>query len=281
MGLTTSTRRTGAVTVALAVACAAAGCATTDTSPARGDAEPARAAADSGRPLDRIEVDRPSNSARAALPSDEVQRRQGGTCTLRGTTADCRGVPARFRPDAERLWRRTVLFFPPPVRARMTSFVLLPRGQGGGVADGPDGRYLFSLAFPTSGDVDHVIIHELGHGLEVTTQKRFAARWRRGFWTRADVAKAGTFVPGGGAPMEDNPLYRAAPGHFVHPYAATNPSEDFAETFRWFVLGVKPDGHSVRDRKILRMWAVPELVAVRARIQHARATHPGPLAPAR
>lgn len=233
--------------------------------------------ADGGIPLDQIERDRPRSSDRRARPSLEELEREGGICRPHGTRADCADVPVAARPDALALWRRTVEFFPPAVLAHLDTFVLLPRGQGGGVAEDGRGSYSFSVGFPDDGNVDHVLIHELGHAFEVTSHREFFATWRDRYWSPADTRRVNVYAQRRSGSLADNPVYRAAPDRFVHPYAAASPSEDFAETFRWFVLGVKPTGDSVKEQKIRDLWADPDLVAARARIQQARRDHPGPL----
>jgi hypothetical protein len=46
-------------------------------------------------------------------------------------------------------------------------------------------------------------------------------------------------------------------GRFVSDYAATNVEEDFAETFMYFVLSPKPQGHSSISKKILFFYDFP------------------------
>ena len=46
-------------------------------------------------------------------------------------------------------------------------------------------------------------------------------------------------------------------------YAATNPSEDFAESFMVFVLKEKPIKSTITDQKILFFYDFPELVEIR------------------
>lgn len=50
---------------------------------------------------------------------------------------------------------------------------------------------------------------------------------------------------------------------FVTEYAATNPEEDIAETFTFFVLLSHPDGDTVAEKKILYLYNYPELVQLR------------------
>ncbi len=55
---------------------------------------------------------------------------------------------------------------------------------------------------------------------------------------------------------------------FVDDYAATNPVEDLAESFAYFVLKPKPaNPQAVRDKKILFFYKFPELVKLRAQIR--------------
>ncbi len=54
---------------------------------------------------------------------------------------------------------------------------------------------------------------------------------------------------------------------FISDYAATNPGEDMAETFAWFVLNDRPAGDTVAEQKVLNMWDQPELVSLREQIR--------------
>lgn len=53
---------------------------------------------------------------------------------------------------------------------------------------------------------------------------------------------------------------------FVTDYAATNPEEDIAEAFTFFVLSPRPAGDSIADEKILFFYDYPELVNLRDEI---------------
>jgi len=61
-------------------------------------------------------------------------------------------------------------------------------------------------------------------------------------------------------------FYQAHQDQFVDDYAATNTSEDMAETFAFYVLSPKPTGNSIRDQKILFFYDYPELVQLRSQI---------------
>lgn len=51
---------------------------------------------------------------------------------------------------------------------------------------------------------------------------------------------------------------------FVTDYAATNPEEDMAETFVFFVIKDKPTGTSIADQKIRFFWNYPALLMLRS-----------------
>jgi hypothetical protein len=55
---------------------------------------------------------------------------------------------------------------------------------------------------------------------------------------------------------------------FVSDYAATNPEEDIAESWTYFVLGPKPAGNSIAEEKILFFYDYPELVNLRTHIRN-------------
>lgn len=54
--------------------------------------------------------------------------------------------------------------------------------------------------------------------------------------------------------------------HFLTDYAATNPEEDIAESWSFFVLAPKPAGDIIAEQKILFFYEYPELVQLRAQI---------------
>ncbi len=61
-------------------------------------------------------------------------------------------------------------------------------------------------------------------------------------------------------------FYQTHQDQFVDDYAATNTSEDMAETFAFYVLSPKPTGNSIRNQKILFFYDYPELVQLRSQI---------------
>lgn len=57
--------------------------------------------------------------------------------------------------------------------------------------------------------------------------------------------------------------YATARDSFVTRYAASNPGEDLAETFVFFVYRLRPTGPTVAEDKIRLLWEFPELVELR------------------
>jgi len=74
--------------------------------------------------------------------------------------------------------------------------------------------------------------------------------------------------------IEDNDAYYDAldefyykyEERFVTDYAATNPEEDIAEAFTFFVLSPRPNGDTIAEEKILFFYDYPELVDLRDEI---------------
>lgn len=61
-------------------------------------------------------------------------------------------------------------------------------------------------------------------------------------------------------------FYRKYRDQFVDDYAVTNPSEDIAETWAYYILIPKPKGNSIADQKINFFYQYPELVQLRQQI---------------
>lgn len=61
-------------------------------------------------------------------------------------------------------------------------------------------------------------------------------------------------------------FYAKYQDQFVTDYAATNPEEDMAESWSFFVLGPKPSGDTVAEQKTLFFYDYPELVELRSAI---------------
>ncbi len=63
-----------------------------------------------------------------------------------------------------------------------------------------------------------------------------------------------------------NEFYKQHEDRFVSEYASTNPGEDIAETWAYFVLAPKPEGSTIANQKVLFFYEHPELVKLRAEV---------------
>jgi hypothetical protein len=118
------------------------------------------------------------------------------------------------------------------------------------------------------------IVHELGHIVTLNNSQlhtsdtvcknyetdegcaqstSFLNLFVKSFWTPASVKTA---LDKGTAPYVAN--------NYVTEYAATNPEEDMAESFAYFVLDARDDGALVKDKKTAFYYQFPELIAMRA-----------------
>ena len=63
-----------------------------------------------------------------------------------------------------------------------------------------------------------------------------------------------------------NEFYEKYQDQFVTEYAPTNPVEDIAETWTYFVLMPRPQGSTIAEQKVLFFYEYPELVALRQQV---------------
>ncbi len=61
-------------------------------------------------------------------------------------------------------------------------------------------------------------------------------------------------------------FYAKYKDQFVSDYAVTDPEEDIAETWAYFVLYPKPTGNTIANQKVLFFYGYPELVSLRKQI---------------
>lgn len=61
-------------------------------------------------------------------------------------------------------------------------------------------------------------------------------------------------------------FYKKYKDRYVDDYAVTDPNEDIAETWAFFVLSPKPQGDTIADQKLLFFYQYPELTQLRKRI---------------
>ncbi len=65
----------------------------------------------------------------------------------------------------------------------------------------------------------------------------------------------------------DYHFYSEYKEEFINEYAATNPVEDFAESFAYFVVRPKPTDSSIKSQKLLFFYEFPEFIKIRDSIR--------------
>jgi len=123
------------------------------------------------------------------------------------------------------------------------------------------------------------LVHEFGHILFLNNEALSQSEMCDGYVVDEGCADGSTilgkfynkfwegkFDPEAG--LEEN--FMKEQTAFVDDYAATNPTEDLAETFAYFVLKPKPQNPQyTSDNKILFFYQFPELVSLRKQIRKA------------
>jgi len=138
--------------------------------------------------------------------------------------------------------------------------------------------------------IDETMIHEFGHILtlnntqimdesnvktsnystdEGTLKKNsYLNGFYQAFWK--DIAKEYSIEDEEGYEEYDvDKLYSDKENQFVTDYAATNPAEDIAESFAYFVTKSKPSNDKGANAKINFFYDYPELVKMREEIRSA------------
>ncbi len=213
------------------------------------------------------------------LPPDAVYIVAGDSITLSsGTEADWHAIA----------WNRWIELVPANRRGLVAEFHALPYADVGGLVEASSNSLQnWSLAIgppESAADLDNTLVHEYAHLITLgptqmipatsnevadacTTYFTWEGCAREGsiiyrfvdrFWSDSDLDLASDDPDG---------LFAMDPEAFVTSYAATNPGEDLAETFRFFVYRNRPRGDSEAERKIDFMWDIPELVRIRTELR--------------
>ena len=143
--------------------------------------------------------------------------------------------------------------------------------------------FAYQSGFNAGGELAYTIIHEFAHILTLNNTQIDAS---------IGASSCSNYFPGEGCANTDSYInqlysrfwadiwseYQAATDsenaqqefydkykdRFVTQYASTNPGEDIAESFTYFVtLENKPTGNSIADQKVLMMYEYPELIELR------------------
>jgi hypothetical protein len=192
-------------------------------------------------------------------------------------------------PWHDAAWQRWVELVPASARWRVGKFDAINGDSEGQVEPFSDSLLVWSLRIAELDDRvrDIALIHELGHLVSLGPTEVIPA-------TDPSVEEEcvtyfsveGCAIPGqvferfvttfwdvdegwGGSAAAAEERYRKHPGSYVTAYAATNPGEDIAETFVFFIYQLPPTGTTVADEKIALLWEFPELVELRQWVRRA------------
>lgn len=189
------------------------------------------------------------------------------------------GEPEPWHTEA---WERWIELVPTSARWRVARFDAIAGSTEGQVEPISDSLQVWSLRIAELDDRlrDVALIHELGHLVSLGPTEvvpatdpsvedecvtyfavegcaipgRLFERFVTTFWDEADEGRSDQ------AALE---RYRLNSESYVSGYASTNPGEDIAETFVFFVYGLRPTGTTIADQKIALLWEFPELVELR------------------
>ncbi len=186
-------------------------------------------------------------------------------------------------------WERWIELVPSSARWRVGRFDAIAGPNDGQVEPISSSLQVWSLRIAELDEdvLDLALIHELGHLVSLgpsevvpATDPSVEADCLTYFSVEGCAVPGGLFERftsqfwdvengwlSGDAAAEDR--YRRHPESYVTRYAATNPGEDLAETFVFFVYRLRPDPSTVADEKIALLWQFPDLVELRRSLRRA------------
>lgn len=140
--------------------------------------------------------------------------------------------------------------------------------------------------FSDRSELDLTLIHEFAHVMTLSNAQvdpeKSETTCRLQFFTGEGCARKNSFINLffkkfwnqdllTQAEFDPESLYQDHPDHFVTDYAATNPGEDIAETFAYFVARSKPKecNANISNKKLCFFYQFPSLVTLRKAIRTA------------
>ena len=159
---------------------------------------------------------------------------------------------------------------------------------------GIDSAYPDGQTLETSGDFVHTIIHEYGHIMSLNDEQlnpnssscdyhpgEGCARsdsYLNGFYNRfwADISNEHNSLDPDDYDALDA-FHSKYQDRFLSDYSATNPAEDIAEVFSYFITSDNaPTGNQIKDEKIRYLYEFSELVSLRNHMRASTFTMPEP-----
>lgn len=210
--------------------------------------------------------------------------------------ADLAGLQRDTQTQSE-VWDYFVSFMPAEQREPIRQYVVFTDGVDNVVAgvdqlteDPATWALEVDIADSTDKvDLTYTLLHEYAHALtldedqfagsgdggstyvsdgERTREDSYLNRFYQEFWVDiyADWESAGE--------QDDmDGFYEAYSDQFLSDYAATDPVEDIAESWMYFVLAMPPGGDSTAGRKLLFFYNYPDQVELREKIRNGLYAH--------
>lgn len=177
-------------------------------------------------------------------------------------------MTANHRKELRTLWRRFVALVPRKYVQEITAVHLLAPNSGAGIVPNVTETWDLQLSSVSSGNVDHILVHELAHLMTVRKSETTAEpdstvcptipmgygcarpgslydRYTKKFWPKE--LREETRLPGKRQSYAET--FARHPGYFVTPYAAMNPSEDLPKRFGILYLTTNPPGTLLLTRR--------------------------------
>jgi len=207
--------------------------------------------------------------------------------------ADVSGELAGLQQDTqaqEEIWDYFIHFMPAEQRETIAEFIIFTDGTDNVLAAvdqlGPD-AWTLEIDIADAGDkaqLTYSLLHEFAHIFTLastqfttgggacatyqtdencTTEDSYLNLFYQQFWTDIypewEVAYADDTI-------ED--FYEQYSDQFVTDYAATDPDEDIAEAWLYFIISPQPAGDTIAEQKILFFYDFPEMVELREQIHN-------------
>lgn len=190
----------------------------------------------------------------------------------------------------QELWHRFTDLIPAENREMVNKFIIMTDGQDNMLAYVQqmydENQWNLALDYQDAQNLNGLyatLIHEYGHlfslnsyeyidGKNCTTDEilDFCYRANSYLYEFYDTFWKGNVIkdwPGTSADENEAlDFYDIYSEEFVTAYAATDVTEDFAESWMYFILSEKPESYQISDDKILFFYAYPELVLLRNEI---------------
>lgn len=198
------------------------------------------------------------------------------------------GDPQPWHSDA---WDRWTELVPTSARWRVARFEAIAGLSDGQVEPISNSLQVWSLRIAQLDAelLDVALIHELGHLISLgpsqvipATDPSIEQECVTYFSVEGCTIEGGVFdrfvsrfwsVQDGWESGDEAAVQRfgETPDSFVTRYAATNPGEDIAETFVFFVYRLRPSSSTVADQKIALLWEFPDLLQLRQSLRQTLA----------